>query len=165
MMKPTLINNLEFAQKQETISGEIAVKNCDRLAETLTCSSQNVTNIRYTLTGQAKKLYLPSLHLTIDTTLPVLCQRCLEQMSMHLSLKFDYLISTTEPDGFDHNDEIDWLEVSSTMNLSELIEDELLVAMPIAPVHEETCTSSHSQSGENPNPFAVLKGIVGKPSR
>ena len=59
---------------------------------------------------------------------------------------------------FDENDEIDWLEPSQEMNLSELIEDELLIAIPIAPVHEANCAKSNMQSGEKPNPFAVLKG-------
>jgi uncharacterized protein len=44
------------------------------------------------------------------------------------------------------------------MNLTELIEDELLIAMPIAPLHEADCIKATMQSGEKPNPFAILKG-------
>ena len=56
------------------------------------------------------------------------------------------------------NDEIDWIEEEKEMNLLELIEDELLLAMPIAPHHDNNCAKLSMQSGEKPNPFAILKG-------
>ena len=46
------------------------------------------------------------------------------------------------------------------MNVLQLIEDELLLAMPIAPTHAEACNKASMQSGEKPNPFAVLKGKI-----
>ena len=157
-MKPTLINNLEFAQKNLEITGDLNVAECQRLAETLSKSAETPANIRYTLAGAAKKLHLPSLHLSVDATLPVLCQRCLEAMQVTLNLTFDYLICESALDEMDENDEMDWLEPAQRMNLGELIEDELLIAMPIAPVHATDCTKASMQSGDKPNPFAVLKG-------
>ena len=157
-VKPLLINNLEFAQKNLEITGDLIAADCARLAETLTLSDDNLANIRYTLSGAAKKLHLPSLHLSIDATLPVLCQRCLEAMQIHLNLAFDYLICENAPNETDENDEMDWLEPTQHMNLGELIEDELLIAMPIAPVHAADCAKASMQSGDKPNPFAVLKG-------
>jgi uncharacterized protein len=157
-MKPILINNLDFAIKNQEVSGEIALKNLSRLTETISKTSNYVTNIRYKLVGSTKKMQLPSLRLELEAVLPVLCQRCLEEMPIGLSLKFDYVIAEAVPPEFDENDEIDWLEPSQYMNLNELIEDELLIAMPIAPVHEASCTKTSMQSGEKPNPFAALKG-------
>jgi uncharacterized protein len=50
------------------------------------------------------------------------------------------------------------------MDLVALIEDEMLMALPIAPVHAEDCNDNlHNgvaESGEKPNPFAVLKGLI-----
>jgi len=157
-MKPTLINNLEFAQKNLKISGDLNVTGCERLIKTLSTSGQNVADIHYTLVGVAKKMHLPSLHLTIDAKLPVLCQRCLEAMQIKLKLEFDYLISENMSVEIDENDEMDWLEPSQRMSLDELIEDELLIAMPIAPVHETNCNKAKTESGEKQNPFAALKG-------
>ncbi len=157
-MKPVLINNLEFAQKNLEISGNLNIANCERLSDALSTSNENLANIRYTLVGAAKRMHLPSLRLSIDAKLPVLCQRCLEAMQINLNLSFDYLISEHLPEEIDENDETDWLEPSQHMNLGELIEDELLIAMPIAPVHEANCIKASLQSGKKPNPFAVLKG-------
>lgn len=158
IMKPTLINNIEFADKNLEIAGNIDADNCERLVEIISKSTQNVANIRYKLTGASKKLRLPSLHLSINAKLPVLCQRCLEEMSLDFALELDYVISDTAPSEVEESDEIDWLEASQEMDLTALIEDELLIAMPIAPMHETDCLKTSLQSGEKPNPFAVLKG-------
>ena len=161
-MKPILINNLEIAQKNLEITGDLNVSSCERLAEILSTSDESLANIRYTIVGTAKKMHLPSLHLTIDAQLPVLCQRCLEEMQLDFALTFDYAISNTAPTEADESDEIDWLEASQEMNINELVEDELLIAMPIAPMHKTDCMKASTQSGEKPNPFAVLKGLVKK---
>ncbi|MFM9834679.1 MAG: YceD family protein [Methylophilaceae bacterium] len=157
-MKPILINNLEFAQKNLEISGDLSPLDCLRLGEMLSSNDKNQASIHYTLKGFAKGMHLPSMHLQVESILPVLCQRCLEAMQIELNLNFDYLICENSPDEADENDEIDWLEPSQHMNLNEMIEDELLIAMPIAPVHAADCTKANMQSGERPNPFAVLKG-------
>ena len=157
-MKPILINNLEFAQKNLEISGDLNPKDCVRLLESISQSDHNFSSIKYTLRGSAKKMHLPSLRLQVESKLPVLCQRCLETMQIDLNLEFEYLISENNPSETEEGDEIDWLELSQHMNLTELIEDELLIAMPIAPLHEANCIKSTMQSGEKPNPFAVLKG-------
>ena len=162
IMKPTLINNIEFAEKNLEITGKIEANNCERLLELLNISSEYSADIRYTLIGTAKKQQLPNLHLSIDATLPVLCQRCLAPMQLDFALSFDYIISAEAPAEAEESDEIDWLEASLTMNVNELVEDELLIAMPIAPKHDNGCAPASTQSGDKPNPFAVLKDLVKK---
>jgi uncharacterized protein len=46
------------------------------------------------------------------------------------------------------------------MDVVQLIEDEIIMALPIAPTHEQNCGPQVMQSGEKPNPFAVLKGLI-----
>lgn len=163
MMKPLIINNLEFAQKQLKLSESFEVSNLKRLSDTLALDDESTlkTPVHFELIGNSKQFRQPSLHLRIKTKLPVICQRCLNEMHINLDLNFDYLISDNVIEDIDVNDETDWLEANNEMNLHELIEDELLLAMPIAPVHENSCTKLSMQSGEKPNPFAVLKGKIG----
>ena len=162
MIKTLLINNLEFAQKQQEIADYFAPESLNRLAETLALTSENahLAAIHFTLTGDFKRFRQPSLHLRINSELPVICQRCLDEMLVKLDLKFDYLLSDSSVNAVDESDELDWLEINSEMDVRELIEDELLLAMPIAPVHATSCTELSMQSGEKPNPFAVLKGRI-----
>ena len=162
MIKTLLINNLEFSQKQQEIADYFAPESLNRLAETLALTSENahLAAIHFTLTGDFKRFRQPSLHLRINSELPVICQRCLDEMLVKLDLKFDYLLSDSSVNAVDESDELDWLEINSEMDVRELIEDELLLAMPIAPVHATSCTELSMQSGEKPNPFAVLKGKI-----
>lgn len=159
-MKPILINNLEVAKSQEKLTGNIPMNGCERLTSIISQGEDGVPDIQYTLTGATTKFHLPSLHLTIDAVLPVVCQRCLEPMSLALAVAYDYVISASEPGGVDGGDDFDWVETSREMNLNELIEDELLIATPLAPTHEYECKPAKQESGEKHNPFAALKGLV-----
>ena len=158
-MKPILINNLEVAKKQESIDGEIPGVSCERLLEIIGQDDQ-YPQIHYKLSGTTTKFHLPSLHLNIDAGLPVVCQRCLGAMQLKLSLAYDYVISESEPAPFEGDDEVDWLEVSREMNLNALIEDELLMAIPLAPTHADGCKLLKQGSGEKHNPFAALKDLI-----
>lgn len=169
-IKPLLINNLEFAISEQIVSGDVELTALTRLNDLLALKNerQQAAKIHFTLIGAAKKFSQPSLHLTIDAELPSTCQRCLNEMNVALKLDFDYLISDSEPASFDENDELDWLESSREMPVWEVIEDELLIAFPIAPVHsaanQQVCVQYTKQSGEKPNPFAVLKDFGKKSS-
>ena len=158
-MNDLIINNLEFAEAQQTLAGEIDAANCERLAVTLSASGKGA-NINFKLTGAAKQLRNPGLHLHIEAKLPVTCQRCLDEMQVQLNLDFNYIICNELPLETDENDDTDWLEAAPDMNVQALIEDELLLAMPIAPMHAHDCSQQSMQSGEKPNPFAVLKGLI-----
>jgi len=159
-MKPTLINNLEIAKKQETLAGEMTAKECNRLIEGINHAQEDDLHIQYQLTGHTSTFHLPSLHLTVDALLPLICQRCLDAMQVRISLTFDYVISEEEPEAFNGDDDVDWVEASREMNLNELIEDELLIAIPLAPTHDHACKPLKLESGEKHNPFAALKGLV-----
>ena len=162
-MNDLIINNLEFAQAQQTLAGEINALKCERLAETIGANPSQGgagAHISFKLTGAAKQLRNPSLQLRIDAKLPVICQRCLDKMLVHLNLDFDYIVCKELPIEIDENDDTDWLEAAPEMNLQALIEDELLLAMPLAPMHDHDCSKQSMQSGEKPNPFAVLKGLI-----
>ena len=158
-MNDLIIHNLEFAEAQQTLAGEIDALKCERLAETLLPSGKG-GRINFKLTGAAKQLRNPSLHLQLDAQLPVTCQRCLDEMQVQLNLDFNYIICNELPIETDENDDTDWLEAAPEMNLQALIEDEILLAMPIAPTHTHDCSKQSMQSGEKPNPFAALKGLI-----
>jgi uncharacterized protein len=165
LINNNIINNLEFAQKQQEIADNFAPEALNRLAETLALTGENahLAVINFTLTGDIKRFRQPSLHLHINSRLPVICQRCLEEMLIDLDLNFDYLLSDKAVNELEGNlqdsDETDWLEINAEMDVRELVEDELLLAMPIAPAHEASCSKLTMQSGEKPNPFAVLKSL------
>ena len=172
-----LIDNIAFAKRKEHLTGILSSADCRRLDELLASHAPdadsasklreagNVDVINFTLDGEINPIGQHFLHLSINANLTTICQRCLELMPLNLNLKFDYLIgdinaTETEAVEIEEIDDYDFQEASQTMNLLELVEDEIIMALPIAPVHEVNCTKLSMQSGEKPNPFAVLKGLI-----
>ena len=156
--KSLIINNLEFAKSQLKLDDSLVAAELVRLAEML--AKEGKSQIKFQLMGANKRFSQPSLHLAVKANLVMTCQRCLDEMTVDLDLNFDYLISSTELNEAEDNDEIDWLEATSEMNVGELIEDELLLALPFAPTHAHDCSKLSTQSGDKPNPFAALKGLI-----
>lgn len=107
------------------------------------------------------------LHLTVDSSLPLICQRCLGpvDISEHVNQSFRFVASEEAAAAQDDEAEEDVLVLSRDFNLADLIEDEVLMALPVIPCHE-TCPvvlpltavdSGFEAAGtEKRNPFAVL---------
>ena len=107
------------------------------------------------------------LHLQAGTTLPLVCQRCLNTVDVPLAVDRSFRFVADEATAAAEDDEAeeDLLALSRSFDLLELIEDELLMELPVAPRHE-VCPEPVKMSAEDPgfeaaqaekeNPFAVL---------
>lgn len=160
---PLFIDNIAFAKKNERLAGSLTLANCPRLSELAQANpSENPAKvvIDYVLEGKTDSVGQHLLHLSLITNLTTTCQRCLGPMPLKLTLSFNYMITDIEATDVEDSDDIDLQEPSQTMDLVALIEDEIIMAMPIAPIHEEDCGEIVTQSGEKPNPFAALKGLI-----
>lgn len=159
-MESHRINNLDFAKRQQVLEGDVDLPEMARLQSALVQgAASGSSSIRFRLAGRSQQYHLPSLHLDIEANLSMVCQRCLEPVTVPIALHFDYVVCAEESATLDDNDEVDWLEQSDAMDISALIEDELLIALPIAPVHASLCKQLNLESGEKPNPFSVLKAL------
>jgi uncharacterized protein len=167
-MLPLLIDNVAFAKRNERIEGDFSLENCPRLAELLKCAKgvpESANAIHYALQGKSNGVGQHFLILTINAKLTTICQRCLSEMPLNINLSFNYLIgdiSDTDIEALDvdSSDDYDLQQESQVMDVTALIEDEIIIALPIAPMHEQACTKMVMQSGERPNPFDVLKGLI-----
>ncbi len=116
------------------------------------------------------------LHLTAEATLPVTCQRCLEPVDQPLSVDrwFRFVGDEATAEFEDEDAEEDVLVLDPYFDLMALIEDELLMALPLVPRHEE-CPSAvpleHADADfeqaqqAKPNPFTALAGLKIKPGK
>lgn len=170
------IDNDAFAKNQEQLTGILTLADCLRLSAFLASqvsgnlkevnnaiASKNNTqeSIHFTLEGESDALGRHFLHLILVIDLMVVCQRCMDAMPINLNLNFSYLIcDAQEISVTEESDEHDLQEASESMDLIALIEDEIMMAMPIAPTHQGACDSGVMQSGDKPNPFAVLKDLI-----
>jgi len=108
----------------------------------------------------------------VTTSLPQICQRCLEpvDVAVQLEREFRFVESEAVAETQDDDCEEDLLVTSREFDLAALIEDEVLLAMPLVPRHD-TCPVNvkmvaadpdFDALAEKPNPFAVLAQLKGK---
>jgi uncharacterized protein len=122
------------------------------------------------------------LTLAVKGSLWLECQRCLGPYEQALAAETRYLIVDTDAEADARpmdDDEADVVVGSRQFDLIELIEEELLLSLPLVPKHE-MCPSVHDslltgvdgsessfdeneapQESEKPNPFAALKALKG----
>ncbi|GGB64826.1 23S rRNA accumulation protein YceD [Shewanella inventionis] len=108
------------------------------------------------------------------TELTLLCQRCMTQFTTEVTVDFCFSPCRTEAEIDELPDAYDPIECNEIgeVRLHQLIEDELIVAMPIIPMHQETDCNLGSKDivvgeiepaqEERPNPFAVLEKLKSK---
>ena len=166
---PRLIDPRKFAQQGLNLTGKFPVKELSRISQAVLESAAEVDveldcyvdgeRIR-TVTGQAK------------CQLDVTCQRCLESVTVsvsadiHLAIVWDEDAAKNLPKRFDP-----WIAVEGPNDLYEVIEDELLLNLPLASYHEHQCVEASAFSiGEveeaeavAPNPFQMLEQLKGSP--
>jgi uncharacterized protein len=110
------------------------------------------------------------LHLTARTRLWRDCQRCLQPVALDLdvarALRFVGDEATAE--ALDAESEDDVLAMPRRLDLHDLVEDELLLALPLVPLHAECPVNLPMAAGpelDGPGgetarkPFAVLAGL------
>jgi uncharacterized protein len=110
------------------------------------------------------------LHLRVQATVLRQCQRCLGPMTLPLEVDRIFRFEPNEDMAAkldDDSDDEDVLVISRNFDLCELVEDELLLALPIVPMHT-VCPVSVKMSidadedgstEEKPNPFAALAAL------
>jgi uncharacterized protein len=78
------------------------------------------------------------VHLEAGAVMPLVCQRCLQPVDMPLKVHRSFRFVSDEATAAAHDDEAeeDLLALSRAFDLLELVEDELLMELPVAPRHD-----------------------------
>ncbi len=159
----------ELARQQKKSEGELLIAALPRLQQALKTlgvedsSALSAMRVRFQLQGLQPRFFgesaLPMLSLAVQTELPLVCQRCFAALPENLDLHFEFALTDTPPEALLEDEQVDWLEEAADASVESLVEDELLMALPIAVMHPSDCASLQQSAGEKPNPFAVLKNL------
>ena len=170
--------NIEaFAKAEGSLDGTETLARFDRLLdEAQGAGAQNP--VHFIAKGMTRPNGTTSeqiwLALTAEVALPQICQRCLGPVDVPVSFarEFRFVASEEVAAVEDEASEEDVLALSRDFNLLELVEDELLMALPVVPKHE-VCPDAVKlqvadpdfieEAAEKPNPFAVLEQLKKKP--
>lgn len=116
--------------------GEIELDNFERLSEVLSEPAGPVSvNLRF----QRLESGRPAAHGSLKASLPLICQRCLQTCWEDVEVEFSCCFASSEAVAERMPDDLDVLmmDEKGKVSLSDLFEDELLLALPIFPKHEE----------------------------
>ena len=158
---PKRIEPVGLADVGRSFRGEVPVSEMPRLAQLL--SSQD-GSLNAQLDFGVDERRIRTLKGSIKGSIELVCQRCLGALRFPLDLKICLGIVTSEaeldqlPDGYEP------LLVSGEPILTfDVIEDEVLLAVPAIPVHEgsEHCDTGYQNEplAKRDNPFSVLEKL------
>jgi uncharacterized protein len=161
MTAQTTINCLEFAEKSLVIHGRIPVSTLPRLGDELFARDGEVV---YRLLGRINARSEPELELQVQGELSLTCQRCLGPLPFKLDAATRFVLVADEaslPEPEDEDDSAEYLVANPHLDVATLIEDEVLLNLPLAPVHaEEHCGGAlDALREEKESPFKVLQGL------
>ncbi|MBD1230597.1 DUF177 domain-containing protein [Acinetobacter seifertii] len=177
---PAQIEPFKWAEQGFTWSGQLPLSRLTRIAR------EAVGSIDNQLINIDCKLSMDAYHRIVwldghmETKVPMECQRCLEPVEMpivsdfHIALVDDEsLIERLDEDadfivlGESESSTKGDFDTPASINLLALLEDELLLLMPLSPKHD-ACEHKHQPTIQNvveekrDNPFDVLAGLKGK---
>jgi len=110
----------------------------------------------------------PSLGIGADTEVTLECQRCLQPMRvpLHAERRVFFVEGEDAAEALDAESEDDVLALTPALDLTELIEDELLLALPLVPRHEQcpeplprAFVEDDAAADPADHPFAVLAAL------
>lgn len=157
--QPT-IDGFEFASAGGTQEGVWAVGDFPRLRDLL---ANEAGEVAYRISGMRDERGRPALRIEVSGTLALRCQRCLEPMPF--AVKTDEMLVLAASAAEIHDEPADAhapdrVVAGREMALRDLIEDELLLAVPYAPRHESCSTAGMGDHAGKISPFAGLKGLM-----
>jgi uncharacterized protein len=155
-----VIDGFEFACAGASKQGVWSISDFPRLGDMLAADRGEVT---YEIDGVRDERGRPGLRVRVRGTLQLRCQRCLDTMPYEVQADATLVLAATlaeihaEPADASVADRV---VAGKEMPVRDLIEDELILALPYAPRHE-SCTARAPRDGaEKTLPFAGLRGLI-----
>jgi len=157
MSQAGVIDGLQFARGAEILSGTLALPQLRRLAE-MRCATRGLS---YVLSGRTDAEGRCWIRVSASGELTLECQRCLGPLDFRLALESKLLLTQDEREIANAEDDIDRVLAGRQMEVSKLVEDEVLLALPMSPAHEQCGGGQGSAENRRPSPFAALAKLKG----
>lgn len=165
---PEFIDPLYLADKNASIKGQMPLNALDRLAEKLFDGTGGLA-IEFFFYRDGR---IPVIEGRLQATLNLKCQNCLASLAWAIDtpVKLGVVTSIEQADRLPEDYEPLMCEGDNLL-LKDIVEDELLLALPIFPKHEHVCFDAGTQAdkiatpeedGQPPsrkNPFSILANL------
>ncbi len=167
---PKEIDPLRLAQNGLKLTGQLAVSGMPRLLQSL-ATDEGIVDVD--LAFDVDEINTPFMRGKFVTTVSMTCERCMKVMKVDLNVNCLLAMVTNERkiEGLAEQYDPWLLDSSDDVLLSSVIEDELILSLPLVPRHNEACLPASDWSSadetvaddeEKVSPFAVLATLKTK---
>jgi uncharacterized protein len=173
---PEKLDLAAFIQDGASLQGEWLAASLERLADAAApdAPAQGWPALRWSLQGETRQ---PKggkaqswLRVTAEAQVALTCQRCLKPVEERIDVDcwLRFVDTEAEAAALDADSDDDVLAMPRHLDARELIEDELLLALPLVPRHEvcpeplpqpDDDEPAAEEEAERPNPFAALAAL------
>ncbi|MFN6962045.1 MAG: YceD family protein, partial [Rhodocyclaceae bacterium] len=161
-----VIDSLRFAEAGSRIAGRLALRRLPRLADVLVTQDGwldcALEGCRLECAGKT----WPGLHLTVTGRLQLQCQRCMAEVGVDCAVDSRLLlvpVGSDWPEEELETDAFDAIAADPALSLLALVEEEVLLALPIVPRHADCALPAGAvavpEENGAPSPFAALAGL------
>jgi uncharacterized protein len=133
MSQAEVIDGLQFARAALEQRGTVSMERLPRLAQVV-CSTEG---LGYHLRGGRASNGKPCLRLSVRGSVELLCQRCLDPIQVPIAIDAELQLAESVREISEADDEIDRVLASRHMDVGGLVEDEVILALPMVPRHEQ----------------------------
>ena len=168
---PPHVDPRKLADRGVTLNGSLQLADLERLCDPL---SDNVGTVQAKFDFERDEQHVVVIHSELDVEVKMVCQRCLELVVLPIRSECHYAVVKEGADTQSLPKGYDVLEVGEDpLDLMTLVEDELLLALPIVPAHDpEDCQQPAGANEPEPsqdevsrsNPFSVLAQLKRDPN-
>ncbi len=158
---PENIKLFSFAKKGLIFSHIYKVKDFPRIRDIVTNINDEV---KVELSFYIEDNNIPCIKGRIELKVALDCQRCLDEVSLHLNPSFNlaFLKNEQQGEGLDSSFET-ILNENEEFSTIEFITDEVLISIPMIPMHSHECVSYKDkqliEEQKRENPFAILEQL------
>ena len=131
---PAVVEPIKLADSGTRLTGQLPVKAMGRL-RALCLDESDKVSIDLSFERSSDRT-LGRMQGTIVASLQVVCQRCLEKMTLVLRAEPSVILIRAQDREDIIGRDTDSLVVDGPILLSNIVEDELLLAMPMVPLHD-----------------------------
>lgn len=154
-----IIDPWSFARTLSRRNGAIKVGGMPRLSESV-ASPDRVLDI--SVVGSVAEDGRSYVHVKVSGELGLTCQRCLESVDHVVGIDAQFQLWPTDlalPDDELQDDRFDALPIGHELDLVQLIEDEVLLGLPLSPRHADCTLPRPSDEIAAEKPFDGLKKL------
>jgi uncharacterized protein len=161
---PPQLDVWRMVMNQRRFEGSVALAQMSRLASVL---ADTDGECRYVLEFYRDPLKIDVMHMQLSVSLPLVCQRSLERYlhKVEIDQAFGLISEESQEASMREGMEAVLIEGNGEVSPFQLIEDELLLAVPLVPINPNASeldpqwTQHEVIEEQKPNPFAALVAL------